>query len=299
MSVKGWGLLLLLTLLWGSSFFFYKVLVMALPPVTAMLGRVGIAAIAMNLWLLAQGETIPLRDGLWLRFLLLGFLNNALPFVLLAWGETYITSGMASILNATTPIFMVAVAHWGTHDEKLSAGKVAGIAFGILGVMVLVGQDAFGGVSLVWGEGAVIAASCVLGIGGVYSRRFTELKPLVAATGQITGATIILVPLSLLIDRPWALAPPSGAVWASLLTIALVNTALAYVFYYRMLAITGATYISLVTFLIPVMALWLGVAFLHETITVRSLAGMAIIAMGLVAMDAKRFRLPSSRRRWQ
>lgn len=287
MSAKGWGLLLLLTLLWGSSFFFYKVLVLALPPLTAMLGRVGIAAIAMNLWLLARGEMIPLREGWWLRFLLLGFANNALPFVLLTWGEASITSGMASILNATTPIFMVVAAHWWTHDEKLSAGKVIGIVFGIAGVVVLVGPDAFGGASQVWGEAAVIAASCVLGVAGVYSRRFTGLKPLVAATGQVTGATIVLLPFSLLIDRPWMLAPPSGAVWASLLTIALVNTALAYVFYYRMLAITGATYISLVTFLIPVMALLLGAVFLHEVVTPRALAGMAIIALGLLAMDAR------------
>jgi drug/metabolite transporter (DMT)-like permease len=249
----------------------------------------------MNVWLLARGETIPLRGGMWLRFLLLGFLNNALPFVLLAWGEITITSGMASILNATTPIFMVMAAHWGTHDEKLSVGKVIGIVFGIVGVMVLVGPDAFAGASLVWGELAVIAASCVLGFAGVYSRGFTELKPMVAATGQVTGATVILAPLSLLIDRPWDLAPPSGAAWASLLTIALVNTALAYFFYYRMLAITGVTYISLVTFLIPVMALLLGAVFLHEVITMRALAGMVIIALGLLAMDARLFKQLSMR----
>lgn len=290
MNTKSWGLLLLLALLWGSSFFFYKVLVAVLPPVTVVLGRVGIAAIAMNLWLLAQGEVIPLRHGLWLRFLLLGFLNNVLPFVLIAWGETRITSGMASILNATTPIFMVVVAHWGTHDEKLSAGKAAGIAFGILGVMILVGPDAFGGDSLAWGELAVVAASCTYAFGGVYSRRFKDLPPLVAATGQISGGAVVLVPLSLLLDHPWRLAMPDQSVWAALLAIALVNTALAYVVYYRMLATTGVTYISLVTFLIPPMALLLGVAFLGETITLRALAGMAVIAAGLAATDARLLR---------
>ncbi len=120
MSAKNWGLLLLLSLLWGSSFFFYKVLVAVLPPITVVLGRVGIAAIALNLWLAAQGQRLPLSPRLSARFLLLGFLNNTLPFILIAWGETRITSGMASILNATTPIFMVLVAHWGTHDEKLT-----------------------------------------------------------------------------------------------------------------------------------------------------------------------------------
>ena len=287
MSAKNWGLLLLLALLWGSSFFFYKILVATLPPVTVVLGRVGIAAVAMNLWLLVSGQKMPLSDGRWRRFLLLGFLNNVLPFILIAWGETRITSGMASILNATTPIFMVAVAHWGTEDEKLSWGKVAGIVLGIAGVMVLVGSDAFGGGSYVWGELAVVGASCAYGFGGVYSRRFKDLPPLVAATGQVSGGAVILLPLSLLIDQPWRLAMPDADVWAALLAIALVNTALAYLVYYRMLAGAGVTYISLVTFLIPVIALMLGAIFLDERVTVQALAGMAVITLGLAAIDGR------------
>ena len=288
MSARNWGLLLLLSLLWGSSFFFYKILVAVLPPVTVVLGRVGIAAVAMNLWLLAQGQVMPLGARLWFRFMLLGFLNNVVPFILIAWGETRITSGLASILHATTPIFMVAVAHWGTEDEKLSAGKAAGIACGILGVMVLVGPEAFRGGAHVWGALAVVGASCVYAFGGVYSRRFKDLPPLQAATGQITGATLLLVPLSLLIDHPWTLAWPGPDIWASLLAIALVNTALAYVIYYKMLASAGVTYISLVTFLIPVVALLLGGIVLHEQVTGQALAGMAIIALGLVAADSGR-----------
>jgi drug/metabolite transporter (DMT)-like permease len=287
MSAKNWGLLLLLALLWGSSFFFYKILVATLPPVTVVLGRVGIAAVAMNLWLRVSGQKMPLSDGRWRRFLLLGFLNNVLPFILIAWGETRITSGMASILNATTPIFMVAVAHWGTEDEKLSWGKVAGIVLGIAGVMVLVGSDAFGGGSYVWGELAVVGASCAYGFGGVYSRRFKDLPPLVAATGQVSGGAVILLPLSLLIDQPWRLPMPDADVWAALLAIALVNTALAYFVYYRMLAGAGVTYISLVTFLIPVIALMLGAIFLDERVTVQALAGMAVITLGLAAIDGR------------
>ena len=290
MNARNWGLLLLLALLWGSSFFFYKVLVAALPPITVVLGRVGIAAIAMNLWLLAQGQRMPGGGRLWLRFVLLGFLNSVLPFVLIAWGETRIASGMASILNATTPIFMVAVAHWGTEDEKLSPGKAVGIALGILGVIVLVGPSAFAGGGTVWGELAVIAASCCYAFGGVYSRRFKELPPLQAATGQITGATLFLVPLSLLLDKPWTLALPHPDVWAAWLAIALVNTALAYVVYYRMVANVGVTYISLVTFLIPVIALFLGAAFLGESVTLQALAGMAIIALGLAATNERLFK---------
>jgi drug/metabolite transporter (DMT)-like permease len=290
MSAKNWGLLLLLALLWGSSFFFYKILVAALPPVTVVLGRVGIAAIAMTLWLLVQGTRIPLGNGRWKRFLLLGMLNNVIPFILIAWGETRITSGLASILNATTPIFMVAVAHWGTDDEKLTAGKIAGIVLGIVGVAVLVGPAAFQGASAIWGELAVIGASCAYGFGGVYSRRFKDLPPLVAATGQVTGGAVILLPLSLLFDRPWTLALPGAGAWASLLVIALVNTALAYFVYFRMLATAGVTYISLVTLLIPVIALFLGAAFLNEVITLRALAGMAIIALGLATIDGRLLR---------
>jgi drug/metabolite transporter (DMT)-like permease len=290
MNAKGWGLLLLLALLWGNSFFFYKILVEELPPVTVVLGRVGIAAIAMNLWLLATRQSVPLSHGLWLRFLLLGFLNNVLSFILIAWGETRITSGMASILNATTPFFMVAVAHWRTDDEKLSWNKSAGIVLGIAGVAVLVGPDAFGGGSYIWGVLAVVGASCVYAFGGVYSRHFKDLPPLVAATGQVTGGAVILVPMSLLLDHPWRLPMPEAGAWASLLAIALVNTALAYFVYYRMLANAGVTYISLVTFLIPVIALLLGMIFLGESMTAQAFAGMAVIALGLAAIEGRVFR---------
>lgn len=297
MSARNWGLLLLLALLWGSSFFFYKVLVATLPPITVVLGRVGIAAIAMNLWLLARGTVMPASLRLWARFALLGMINTVIPFILIAWGETRITSGLASILNATTPIFMVAVAHWGTSDEKLSLAKGAGIASGILGVAVLVGPDTFHGASYVWGAVAVIGASCAYGFGGVYSRRFKDLPAIVAATGQISGAAILLVPLSLGIDHPWTLPAQGLEVWISLVVIALVNTALAYFVYFKMLANVGVTYISLVTLLIPVIALLLGAVFLGETITTRALTGTAIIALGLLAIDGRLIRLPSIPRR--
>jgi drug/metabolite transporter (DMT)-like permease len=143
----------------------------------------------------------------------------------------------------------------------------------------------------------VIGASCTYGFGGVYSRRFKELPPLIAATGQTTAATVLLVPLSLLIDHPWTSSPPAASVWASLIAFAVINTALAYVVYYRMLADTGVTYISLVTFLIPVVALLLGAAILNEEVAVRGLLGMAIIGLGLAAIDGRlirRFSLSST-----
>ena len=287
MTAKNWGLLFILSLLWGSSFFFYKVLVAVLPPITVVLGRVGIAAIALNLWLLATGVRLPMARALWGRFLMSGLLNNVLPFIMIAWGETRISSGMASILNATTPIFMVMVAHFLTQDDRMTAGKVMAVIVGFIGVGVLVGPDALAGNSQALGELAVALAAFIYAFAAVYSRRFRGLTPLVAATGQISGATLILLPLSLAIDRPWHYPMPGGEVWASFAAIALANTAFAYFIYYKLLARAGVTFISLCTFIIPPMALVLGAVALHEGIALNALIGMAIIALGLAVNDGR------------
>jgi drug/metabolite transporter (DMT)-like permease len=288
MNARNWGLLFLLSLLWGSSFFFYKVLVAALPPVTVVLGRVGLAAFALNLLLLARGERLP-RDR-WKDFLISGVLNNVLSFVLICWGETRITSGMASILNAVTPMFVVVIGHYVTHDEKMSWSKIAGIVLGIAGTIILVGPQAFSGASAVLGELAVIIASIFYAMGGLYSRHFRGLPPLTAATGQLTAATAILIPLSLAVDRPWTVPMPGWEICMSLLVIALVNTATAYLVYFRLLASAPVTHASLVTFLIPPIALLLGALVLHESITFQAVAGMAVIATGLAALDGRLLR---------
>ena len=295
MNTKNWGLLILLSLLWGSSFFFYKVLVAVLPPTTVVLGRVGIAAVALNLWLLASGERLPLERALWGRFLVSGLLNNVIPFILIAWGETRISSGMASILNATTPIFMVVVAHFLTSDDRMTAGKVLAVIVGFIGVGVLVGPDALAGNSQAVGELAVGLAAFVYAFAAVYSRRFRGLAPLVAATGQISSATLILLPLSLAIDRPWTYPMPGWEVWASFAAIALANTAFAYFIYYKLLARAGVTFISLCTFIIPPLALVLGAVALHEVIALNALIGMGIIALGLAVNDGRLIRRLSSR----
>lgn len=291
MGAQEWGLLLFLSLLWGGSFFFYKVLVEALPPVTVVLGRVAMAAIALNLWLLATGKPMGFPLAQWKRFLLLGFLNNVAPFVLIAWGETRIASGLASILNATTPIFTVLVAHWWTEDERLSLNKIAGILCGFAGVIVLIGPAALGsgeGVSA-WGELAVLAAALVYGFGGTYGRRFRGTPPLQVAAGQTTAASLVLLPMAVVIDRPWEVPAPGLPVWAAWIAIALISTALAYVVFYKLLATAGVTNIVLVTLLLPVNALWLGALFLGETITSRALAGMVLICLGLAAIDGRLF----------
>lgn len=289
MGAPEWIALLALSTLWGGSFFFYKVLVSELPPFTVVLGRVSIAALALHLLLFARRDPLRLSPGMARPFLILGLFNNVIPFSLIAFGETRISSGTASILNATTPIATILIAHVLTSDEKLTIAKSIGVLCGFLGVAVLIGPEAFSG----FGRGEFVGdAACLLGattygFGAIYGRRFKGIAPLKIATGQVTAAAVILLPLAVLVDRPWGLPMPSPAAWAALLAIALLSTALAYLLFFRILAVAGATNLVLVTFLLPGSALALGAAFLHETVTLRALAGLVLIGLGLAAIDGR------------
>ncbi len=289
MGPKEWGLLLVLSALWGGSFFFFKVLVAEVPPFTVVLGRVGIAAVALNLFLLLRGDRIPRDARLWGGFLILGLLNNVIPFSLIVFGETRISSGLASILNATTPVFTVLAAHACTSNEKLNWNKAAGVLCGFAGVAVLIGPAAFGEASQadLVGEACCLLAALSYAFAGIFGRRFRGVPPIKVATGQITASTLILIPLSLAVDRPWTLAPPSSEAWAAFIAIALLCTALAYLIYFRILAAAGATNLVLVTFLLPISALLLGALVLHEHVTAKALVGMVLIGLGLAAIDGR------------
>ena len=293
MGTREWASLLVLSALWGGSFFFFKVLVATLPPLTVVLGRVGIAAIALNLLLLARRDPMPTSMRLWGAFAIMGLLNNVVPFTLIVFGETRISSGLTSILNATTPIFTILAAHALTKNERLTWSKGVGVLFGFLGAAVLIGPMTLAGIagSDLVGEVSCLGAALVYALAGLYGRRFRGVAPLKIATGQITVSTIILIPITLLLDRPWLLPLPHLQVWAALFGIALLSTALAYLIYFRILAVAGATNLLLVTFLLPITALLLGVAFLGETITPQALGGMALIGIGLAAIDGRLWRI--------
>lgn len=288
MGATEWVLLLTLSVLWGGSFFFGKVAVAELPPLTVVLGRVGLAAVALNLLVVLSGRRLPRPGAAWLPFLAMGALNNAIPFALIVWGQIRIGSGLAAILNATTPLFTIAVAHALTRDERLSRNRLAGVLFGLGGVAVMIGPAARDGL-----DGSVAAQLAVLGaalsyaFAGVFGRRFRGLPPLIPAAGQVTGSTLLVLPAALLVDRPWSLPPPSVAAWGAVLGLALLCTALAYVIYFRILAAAGATNLLLVTFLIPVSALLLGIGLLDERLEPRQLLGMALIFAGLAAIDGR------------
>jgi len=293
MGRKEWGLLLLLSLLWGGSFFFVGIAVKQLPPFTIVALRLGLAALALWSVLLLSGQKMPMRPGVWLAFFAMGFLNNAVPFSLIVWGQTQIASGLASIFNATTPIFAVLVAHFLTGDEKFSVNKFAGVIAGFSGVAVMIGPGLLSGLSgHAFGEIAVLAAALSYAFAGVFGRRFKRMgiAPLATATGQVTAAAIILLPVSLVVDHPLSLPMPGAATWSAVIGIALLSTALAYILYFRILMTAGATNLLLVTFLVPVSAILLGWLFLGEVLALRSFIGMAMIAIGLAAIDGRILR---------
>ena len=293
-----WLLLVALSVLWGGSFLFGKIAVGEIPPLSVAFGRVALAALALNLLLLALGRHLPAGRAAWRAFFGMGLLNNALPFTLIFWGQAHIGAGLASILNATTPLWTVVVAHLMTADEKMNAGKLLGVLFGICGVAVLIGSPALAGV----GDDlpamlAIVLATLSYAFAGIFGRRFARmgLAPLSVAAGQVTAATAIMLPLALLVEHPWTLAPPGIMAIAALAGLALASTALAYVIYFRLLATAGATNLLLVTFLIPPSALALGMLLLDEQLLSRHVAGLALIGGGLAAIDGRLWR--SLRRR--
>jgi drug/metabolite transporter (DMT)-like permease len=301
MGPREWALLIILSILWGGSFFFAEVALEALPPLSVVFARVAIGALALLVLVHATGLRLPREFRLWRAFFVMGALNNLIPFSLIVWGQTEITGGLAAILNATTPLFTVVLAHILTRDERLTPAKLAGVAAGFLGVAIMIGPEVLGGLGIgglgigglgiaVLAQLAVLAAALSYAFAGIYGRRFRDTPPLVTATGQVTASTILLCPLALMVDQPWNLAVPGPMILGALLGLGLLSTAAAYVIYFRILASAGATNLLLVTFLIPVSAILLGVMVLSEQLTAAQLAGMGLIALGLTAIDGRVLR---------
>ena len=290
MSAIQWIMLLTLSLVWGGSYFFVGVAVGDLPPLTIVLCRVGFASIALLIFLACTGQSMPTDRRVWAAFFIMGLLNNAIPFSLIVWGQTHVSAGQASILNATTPIFTVITAHLFTRDEKMKPRHLLGIALGFAGVAVLMGGtflEAF--TSSLLAQMALLGAAVSYAFSAVFGRRFRTLgiPPMQIATGQVTAAALLLLPLVVLIDRPLQLAPPDLPSLLAVLGLALISTAFAYVLYFRILASAGATNLSLVTMLVPPTAICLGILFLDEVLAPHHLAGLALITAGLLVIDGR------------
>lgn len=287
MSGGEWLLLVALSVVWGGSFFFNEIALRALPPLTVVAVRVTLAAAILAAVMRVARVRMPRDRRVLEAFLVMGLANNALPFTLIVWGQSQIASGVAAILNASTPVFMVLFAHVLTRDERLTGPRLAGVVLGLGGVAVMVGGAALG--RSVLAELACLGAAVAYALAGLYGRRFRRLgvPPLATAWGQVTASSLILLPLAALVDRPWQLPAPGVEVVAALVCVAAFSTALAYVLYFRLLATAGPVNLVLVTFLVPVTAVLLGVGVLGEALLPRHLAGMALIGAGLAAIDGR------------
>lgn len=294
MTLLEWTMLIALSLMWGGSFFFNGVAVRGLPVLTIVVARVVLGALVLVMVLRARGERLPSGWPVWRAFFILGAVNSAIPFSLIVWGQQHIASGVASILNAATPLFTVVFAHFLTNDEKMNAGRLAGVLIGFAGVSVMIGSAAFQALGTnVAAQLACLAATVSYALGSIYGRRFSAMgiAPMTVATGQVLAASVLLTPLALVIDRPWTLEVPGGPVILAVLGLAVVSTAAAYVLFFRILSTAGATNLALVTFLIPVSAVLLGILFLNEVLLARHVAGMALIGLGLAAIDGRFWRV--------
>ena len=285
-----WMLLVLLSVVWGGSFFFNGIALREFPTLSIVTARVGLAALALLLLMRMLGQGIQLNRQILKAFFGMSFLNNVVPFSLIVWGQQHIASGVASILNGTTPLFTMLVAHWFTKDEKINPRRLLGVLTGMGGVGLMMGLDSMESSGFhLFGQSAILLAAFSYGLAGVYGKRFAQLEipPLATATGQLCASSMILIPLTLWIDQPWTMAMPSIEGMGSLLGIALLSTALAYVIYFRLLKTAGATNLLLVTLLIPVSAIILGVFLLDESLEPQHLSGMAVISLGLLIMDGR------------
>ena len=294
MGTKDWAMLLLLSFLWGGSFFLIGVVVAELPPLTIVTLRVGVAALTLWAVLLIGGYEIPKSFKLWRAFFMLGLLNNVIPFALIVWGQNHIGAGLASIINATTPLFTILIAGAFLADEHMSPQKVVGVVVGLFGVAVLIGGEPLADIGLdmslqTLAQLAIMGAAISYGCASVFGRRFKALgiSPLSTAVGQVTAATIILLPVTFLVERPDQLANPSLQTWLAILCLGVFCTALGYILFFKILSSSGATNVVLVTFLVPITASFLGWLILNEQLHSRYFIGMAFIGLGLAAIDGR------------
>ena len=293
MTGREWAVLLVLAVIWGGAFLFIGVAVRHVDPLTYVWLRLTIAAGAMMLFLKFKGEKLNLPREVWGSVAVLALLNNALPFALFGWGQTHIASGLASILNATTPIWGVLVAHFFTADERMTPRKIAGVLLGFAGVATMIGPMLLANVGTdAIAQLACIAAALCYAFAAVWARRFRQmgLKPMSVTAGQLTAGALMMLPLALLVDQPWTQPFPPVTAWGAIVALALLCTAFGYVLYFRLIETAGATNALLVTLLVPPFAILFGSLFLSEVLAPQDFIGLALIALGLAAIDGRLVR---------
>jgi len=287
-DARDWSLLGLLSILWGGSFFFNGLVLRELPPLTVVFLRVAIAALILLPLLRAYRIRLPKGVSGWTPFVAIALFNNVLPFSLILTGQTYITSGLASILNATTPLFTVMVMA-AAGEERLSARRIAGVVAGLIGVAILRG-DAAGFIETGQGIGILLclAATVSYALSALLARRLlANSPPLGTATFQLLASTAMMAIVAGSVEQPWRLPMPGMATWLAVIGLAALSTALAYIVFFQIVRRSGATNVMLVTLLIPVTAILLGYLMLGEGISARELTGAAVIGSALLLIDGR------------
>jgi len=274
-------------MIWGASFLFIKVALPTVPPFTIVFVRTGLAGMVLYLVVRRRGRRMPPPGAVWGSFLIMGLLNGAIPYSLINWGEIHIEAGLGAIFNSLMPLFTVIFAHFATRDERFSSRKLAGVVMGLAGVVLIMGPSVLKGLgSHVLGQAAVAGAAASYAVAAIYGKRLGKDAPLVLATGQLMAGALLIAPLMIFVERPWTLSPDLPAV-ICLGLLAVTNTALAYVLYYRLLAELGATRLSLVTYIIPLSGVFWGWLVLDERLGWPVFAGLAFILASVAAVGGK------------
>jgi drug/metabolite transporter (DMT)-like permease len=276
-------LLLLLGAVWGSSYLFIKVIVGEVPVLTLVAGRLTLSAVIAWLLLPLLKLSIPRDKNLWATYALMGLLNGAIPYVLISWGEQYISSGLAALLQSTMPFFTVILAHFMVSDERLTPASVVGVVVGFVGVGILLFPDLREGLQAsLLGQLAIVGSSVSYAAATIVAHnRLRGQPPMQSTMGQFTMGAAFILPLALILDQPFDLSPSWAAI-GSWLGLAVLGTVVAYAIYYALITRAGATYTSMVTYIIPIFALILGAVVMRETLSGGLLAGLALILLGVL-----------------
>ena len=289
-GVAEWVLLLALTAMWGLAFMFIKLGVATVPPATLAAGRLAIGAAVLYAVMRARGLALPPPGRRWLPFAALAIVGNCAPFYLISWGQQFIDSALAGILMGVMPLATLLLAHFFVAGERMTAGRALGFSLGLAGVVVLMGPTALTGLGgsllKVAAQATVLAGALCYAANSVLARRLVATDFLVASTAVLIVASALMVPVALIFDRNWVLAPSVGSI-AAIVWLGIGPTALATILYFRLIAAAGPTFMSLVNYLSPVVALLAGVALLGEEPGVTALAGLGLILLG-IALSRRR-----------
>ncbi|HVG81256.1 MAG TPA: EamA family transporter [Methylomirabilota bacterium] len=291
------GLLVILALLWGSSFTLIKVAVETIPPASLTAGRIALAAAILLAVVRLRGVTLPSSPAIWMHLLVQSLINLVLPFLLISWGEQHVSSGLASILTTTAPLFAFSIAAATGHAAR-GFSQALGLACGFGGVILIIGTGALtelGGPQLL-SQLALVAAGFCYGSSSNYGRVFRSISPIAVGAGTLLWATLLTVPLSLVLDRPWTLQPSAESVGAVLL-LGVLSTALAFSIYFRLLGTLGTVGTSTVGYLRVGFGVILGILFLGEHLTLASAAGLGLIVLGVAAINGQLGRVAGLFRR--